>query len=63
MSLFITDDRLRALGVSELDIDALDRDQRTQKGMATRPADARYLPAVEEVLFRRGVTLNLRSGK
>lgn len=61
--LFISDDELRAAGVSELDIDALDRDRRTQKGMPTRPADKRYLPAVEEVLAARGVTVNLRSGK
>ena len=59
MSLFITDERLRALGVSELDIDALDRDQSTQK-FANFSRD-RY--AVEEALFRRGVTVDLRSGK
>lgn len=55
---FITDDELRELGVSEIDIDALNFNERTQKGKATRPTDARYLPAVKEVLAARGVMLN-----
>lgn len=65
MNLFITDEELRAAGVSELDIDALDRNVMSQKGEATvwRPVNKRYLPAVEEVLAARGVTVNLRSGK
>lgn len=58
VSLFISDDELRELGVPEIDIDALNFDERTQKGMPTRPADKRYLPAVKEVLAARGVTLN-----
>ena len=50
---FITDDELRANGVSELDIDALDRDPATQK-FANFSRDRE---AVEEVLRTR------RSGK
>jgi hypothetical protein len=57
---FIRDDELRGAGVSELDIDALDRDLRTQKGIAHAPTDARHRPAVEEVLAARGVTVELK---
>lgn len=56
-SFFIRDDELRAAGVSEIDIDALDRDLRTQKGIAHAPQDARHRPAVEELLKARGVTI------
>ena len=58
MGLFITDDELRAAGASEIDIDALNFDPRTQKGLATRPADKRYLPDVKEVLAARRARLN-----
>lgn len=47
--MFIRDDELRARLGAEADavIAALDADHKTQKGLATRPADARYRPAVE----------------
>ena len=52
-ALFITDDELRAAGVSELDIDALDRNLPTQKNYSGN----RDRAAVEEALRTR------RSGK
>lgn len=50
---FITDDELRAAGISELDIDALDRNLPTQKNYSGN----RDRKAVEAVLRTR------RSGK
>jgi hypothetical protein len=54
MSNFITDDELRAAGVSEIDIDRLNRNPATQKPDGK---DARDREAVEELLGTR------RSGK
>lgn len=56
--MFITDTELRErFGIeAEIIIDKLDRDPKTQKGLATRPADVRYRPAVDEWLKANGHT-------
>lgn len=53
--LTITDAELRAASVPEIDIDALDRDVRTQK----INADSRNRAAVIEILRKRGIVLDL----
>lgn len=57
VSPFITDDELRAAGVSELDIDALDRLTTTQK----LGGGSRSFWAVKSVLHARGVNVDLLS--
>ena len=51
---FVTDEELLAAGVPDLDVDALNRDVRSQKVNAS----ARDLAGVREVLQERGVRLD-----